>query len=201
MKVLVVGGGGREHSLVWKLAQSPIVDELYCAPGNPGMVGEATLVDIGAEDISGPEGVCPGKADRPHHRRSRGAPDHGAHRRVRVRGPEGGRPLGRGRPAGGLQVLCQGDHDPVRGAHRRIPRVPRPGRGPQLRARRQPAPGDQGRRPGRGQGRADVQGPGRCRRGLRPDHGAARLWRRRQPHRGGGMAAGRGSLLPGIHRR
>ncbi|KMY68647.1 phosphoribosylamine--glycine ligase [Desulfocarbo indianensis] len=51
MKVLVVGGGGREHALVWKLAQSPKVTELYCAPGNPGMQEAAQLVDIGAEDI------------------------------------------------------------------------------------------------------------------------------------------------------
>lgn len=51
MKVLVVGGGGREHALVWKLSQSPQVTELYCAPGNPGMKGMAELVDIKAEDI------------------------------------------------------------------------------------------------------------------------------------------------------
>ena len=51
MKVLVVGSGGREHALVWKLAQSPKVTELFCAPGNPGMVGEAELVDIAAGDI------------------------------------------------------------------------------------------------------------------------------------------------------
>ncbi len=51
MKILVIGGGGREHALVWKLAQSPQVDELYCAPGNPGMAGEALCVDIGSEDM------------------------------------------------------------------------------------------------------------------------------------------------------
>jgi phosphoribosylamine--glycine ligase len=51
MKVLVVGGGGREHAMVWKLSQSPKVTELYCAPGNPGMKGLAELVGIGAEDI------------------------------------------------------------------------------------------------------------------------------------------------------
>lgn len=37
MNVLVVGSGGREHSLAWKLAQSPLCSHLYCAPGNPGM--------------------------------------------------------------------------------------------------------------------------------------------------------------------
>lgn len=53
MKVLVIGSGGREHTLVWKLAQSELVDELFAAPGNPGMIGEATLVDISSNDLDG----------------------------------------------------------------------------------------------------------------------------------------------------
>ena len=51
MKVLVVGGGGREHSLVWKIRQSPEVDALYCAPGNAGIARQAECVPIGAEAI------------------------------------------------------------------------------------------------------------------------------------------------------
>ncbi len=51
MRVLVVGGGGREHALVWKLSQSPEVRQLFCAPGNGGIADLAELVDIGAEDI------------------------------------------------------------------------------------------------------------------------------------------------------
>lgn len=51
MKLLVVGGGGREHALCWKIAQSPLVDTLYCAPGNPGIAELAECVHIGAEEI------------------------------------------------------------------------------------------------------------------------------------------------------
>ncbi|MBN4063026.1 MAG: phosphoribosylamine--glycine ligase [Alkaliphilus sp.] len=52
MKILVVGSGGREHTLVWKLAQSSHVDEIYCAPGNPGIAEIATCVDINAENVA-----------------------------------------------------------------------------------------------------------------------------------------------------
>lgn len=51
MKVLVAGSGGREHALAWKIAQSPLVDGLFCAPGNPGMANVATCVDIGVNDF------------------------------------------------------------------------------------------------------------------------------------------------------
>jgi phosphoribosylamine--glycine ligase len=51
MKVLVVGGGGREHAIIWKLAKSPKQPKLYCAPGNPGIAELATCVNIGAEDV------------------------------------------------------------------------------------------------------------------------------------------------------
>lgn len=51
MKVLVVGGGGREHAIVWKLAQSPQQPTLFCAPGNPGIADLATCVPIGVEDV------------------------------------------------------------------------------------------------------------------------------------------------------
>jgi phosphoribosylamine--glycine ligase len=53
MKVLVIGGGGREHALVWKIAQSPKVKKIFCAPGNAGIIGRATCVPISASDIDG----------------------------------------------------------------------------------------------------------------------------------------------------
>ena len=53
MKVLVVGGGGREHALVWKIAQSPRVSHIYCAPGNAGISRQATIVPIRANDLEG----------------------------------------------------------------------------------------------------------------------------------------------------
>lgn len=52
MKVLVVGGGGREHALVWKIAQSPKVSKIYCAPGNAGISEQATIVSIKANDLN-----------------------------------------------------------------------------------------------------------------------------------------------------
>ncbi|HEY3309650.1 MAG TPA: phosphoribosylamine--glycine ligase [Desulfuromonadaceae bacterium] len=51
MKVLVVGGGGREHALVWKIAQSPLVKKVYCAPGNPGIAGLAENIPIMADEL------------------------------------------------------------------------------------------------------------------------------------------------------
>ena len=81
MNILVVGAGGREHALCWKLAASPLCSALYCAPGNAGIAQEAVCLDIRADDIDGivaaaqtynidfvvvgPEGpLCAGLVDR-----------------------------------------------------------------------------------------------------------------------------------------
>lgn len=53
MQVLVIGGGGREHTLVWKLAQSPKVEKIYAAPGNPGMKNLAECVNLDIADLEG----------------------------------------------------------------------------------------------------------------------------------------------------
>jgi phosphoribosylamine--glycine ligase len=53
MKILVIGGGGREHALVWKLRQSPRVEKLWCAPGNGGIAAEAECVPLDPGDVAG----------------------------------------------------------------------------------------------------------------------------------------------------
>ncbi len=51
MRILVVGGGGREHALCWKLAQSPKLEKIYCAPGNVGIANVAECIDIKVDEI------------------------------------------------------------------------------------------------------------------------------------------------------
>ena len=53
MRILVIGSGGREHALCWKIAKSKLCSKLYCAPGNGGISETAELVDIKADDIAG----------------------------------------------------------------------------------------------------------------------------------------------------
>ncbi|MBI5103161.1 MAG: phosphoribosylamine--glycine ligase [Nitrospirae bacterium] len=52
MKVLVIGSGGREHAIVWKLAQSRSVDKIYCCPGNAGIAGMAECIDVKQDDFA-----------------------------------------------------------------------------------------------------------------------------------------------------
>ena len=54
MKILVIGSGGREHALTWKLRESPQMEEIYCAPGNAGIAPEAECVPV---DVSRPQEV------------------------------------------------------------------------------------------------------------------------------------------------
>ncbi len=53
MKVLVVGSGGREHAIAWKISQSPLLSRLYLAPGNAGMADLGELLPIEVEDSAG----------------------------------------------------------------------------------------------------------------------------------------------------
>ena len=60
MKVLLIGSGGREHALAWKIAQSPLLTTLYAIPGNPGIAEHATLVPISADDLDEILAFCRG---------------------------------------------------------------------------------------------------------------------------------------------
>src|SRR3989442_4419272 len=64
MNLLLLGSGGREHALAWKLADSPLVDRLYCAPGNAGIARDAELVGLDAADHAAVADFC--KAERVH---------------------------------------------------------------------------------------------------------------------------------------
>jgi phosphoribosylamine--glycine ligase len=62
MKVLLIGSGGREHALAWKIAQSPLLTKLYAAPGNPGIAEEAELVSLDTDDHGAVVQFCKDKA-------------------------------------------------------------------------------------------------------------------------------------------
>ena len=58
MRILLVGGGGREHALAWKIAQSPLVEHLWAAPGNPGIAKHARCLDLAVDDAEGLAGFA-----------------------------------------------------------------------------------------------------------------------------------------------
>src|SRR4051812_16733653 len=58
MKILLVGSGGREHALAWKIKQSPLCEQLYIAPGNPGMAELGHLMDVDVKDVMGLVGAA-----------------------------------------------------------------------------------------------------------------------------------------------
>lgn len=61
MNILLIGGGGREHALAWKLAQSPRASQIYAAPGNPGIADHAVLVDLDVTDHAAVIAFCADK--------------------------------------------------------------------------------------------------------------------------------------------
>ena len=62
MRVLLIGSGGREHALAWKLAASPLLTKLYAAPGNPGIAREAELVKLDIADHAAVATFCKNNA-------------------------------------------------------------------------------------------------------------------------------------------
>ena len=58
MKILVIGGGGREHALCWSIAQSPLCSKLYCAPGNPGISAVAECLPIAVDKLENIRAAC-----------------------------------------------------------------------------------------------------------------------------------------------
>lgn len=62
MNILLIGSGGREHALAWKLAQSPLIGAFYAAPGNPGIAEHAELVNVNIDDHSAVIAFCKDKA-------------------------------------------------------------------------------------------------------------------------------------------
>ena len=118
MKVLLVGSGGREHALAWKIAQSPRLSRLWIAPGNPGTARLGENVPLAADDVPGLVELCPPERRRPGGGRPGSRPGSRAERR-----PGGSRdrrlwPLpGRGRDRD-LQGLRQAVHAAPRHPHR-----------------------------------------------------------------------------------
>ena len=62
MNILLIGSGGREHALAWKIAVSPLVERVYCAPGNAGIAREAECVALDVADHAGVIRFCEAKA-------------------------------------------------------------------------------------------------------------------------------------------
>ena len=73
MNILLLGSGGREHAIAWKIAQSPKVDKLFIAPGNAGTALVGTNVDIKADDFAAIKGFCVGEPSEYGRGRSRGS--------------------------------------------------------------------------------------------------------------------------------
>ncbi len=114
MNILVIGGGGREHALAWKLAQSPRVGKVFVAPGNAGTAREPGLTNVALTDDRRRWSRSRRASGRADGRRARSAARRGRRRRVPRRGPHDLRPDARGGAARKLEGLRQGVHGAAR---------------------------------------------------------------------------------------
>ena len=104
MKLMVIGGGGREHAIIKKLKENPAIEEIYCLPGNGGIAADAVCVsEIGAKDI--PAQVEFAKAHG-------GRADRGGHPVLR--------PRQEGRRHRGEQGIFQGSDEKIRHLHGKV---------------------------------------------------------------------------------
>ena len=121
MNILILGSGGREHALAWKIAASPLVERLYCAPGNAGIAQECELAAL---DLSRPrrrDRILPSKPHRSCRDRARGAAVRGHCGRPHGGGDQGvraeqGRRTARrlqGFHQGLVQGQCDSDRSPI----------------------------------------------------------------------------------------
>ena len=182
MRILVVGGGGREHALCWAIAGSPLCDKLYCAPGNAGIAQEAECVPIAAEDLAGLVDFA--RRERidfvvvgPEAPLVAGLVDRLTRSRHQVVRPDRG-----GRGAGRLQGLHEGPVRQVRHPHRRLWPLHRRREGEGFHPQERRAHRGEGRRPRRRQGRDHRRDRrrGRNRRRCHADGGTIRRRRDRK---------------------
>ena len=125
MKVLVIGNGGREHALVWKIAQSSRVDQVFCAPGNAGTAEDGENVNLAPTDFAGLIGFAKDNqidltVVGPEAPLATGIVDAFSREGLKVFGPS--RAAGRTRSQ---QGVLQGDLATRCRSHRRVPHVPR----------------------------------------------------------------------------
>ena len=202
MKILVIGGGGREHALCWSLHRSPLVEEIFCAPGNPGIAEVADCLPVGGlghRRDRRPGGEAPRRPDgrRARSCRSRsGSRTSSSSASSRSSGPRGSRRRSSPRKSSRRSSS---------GATRSRPPTRRSASPPTRRGERSRSSASRSSsRPTvwpAGRAFSIIDSDGRGRAGAPPLLPGARLRRRRRPGARRGVPARTGGLVPGALRR